>query len=156
MKGAVPLAAFVAAVAAAMHASAGVIGSTAACTPAATRVTLHRFVADIDRGEASAAAQLFAPEPLFQWYSTRAPGRRLGAQAYDRGTLASYFKARVRAHEHLRLTKLDARYDAGRHIVNFSGKLVRTADGLQSNAPHWFKGAAACMQFGPSIIVWSM
>jgi hypothetical protein len=156
MKAVVPLVAFVAAGAVAVHASAGMIGSTAACTATATRATVHRFVADIDRGEASAAAQLFAPEPLFQWYSTRAPGRRLGAQAYDRGTLASYFKTRVRAHEHLRLTKLDARYDAGRHIVNFSGTLVRTADGLRSTSPHWFKGAAACMQFGPSLIVWSM
>jgi hypothetical protein len=128
----------------------------ATCTGSATETIVRRFVADFDAGKAAAAEVLFAPEPYFQWYSARAPGQRLENQAYERSTLRAYFEARVRAHERLQLTRLQARYDAGRKIVNFSGKLIRSADRLHPSAPHWFKGAATCGPYGPMLIVWSM
>jgi hypothetical protein len=128
----------------------------ATCTGPATETIVRRFVADFDAGKAAAAEVLFAPEPYFQWYSARAPAQRLGNEAYERATLRAYFEARVRAHERLQLTLLRARYDAGRKIVNFSGKLIRSADRLPASAPHWFKGAATCGPYAPMLIVWSM
>jgi hypothetical protein len=100
--------------------------------------------------------RLWTREPYFQWFSTRAPGARLGPPAYDRATLASYFRSRVRVHENLRLTELGAGYDPERNIVNFNGKLVRSADDLQPTSPQDFKGAAACVSGRPILIVWSM
>ena len=100
--------------------------------------------------------RMWAPEPYFQWFSTRAPGARLGARAYDRATLSAYFRARTHAHEHLVLTQLGAGYDPTRNIVNFAGYLLRSADDVHSTTPHSFKGAADCRSGSPSLIVWSM
>jgi hypothetical protein len=99
---------------------------------------------------------MWAPEPYFQWYSTIGPGSRLGSKAYDRTTLAAYFRARARMHERIVLTQLRAGYDAKRNLVNFGGKLVRSADDLHASGPRDFKGAAACRATGPTLIVWSM
>ena len=59
-------------------------------------------------------------------------------------------------HEKIVLTELAAGYDARRNLVNFSGKLVRSADDLQATGPKSFKAAAACRSTGPALIVWSM
>ena len=99
---------------------------------------------------------MWAPEPYFQWFSARAPGGRSGAQAYDRATLAAYFRARVRTHERLVLTKLGAGDDPNRNIVNFGGYLRRSARDIHSTKPQPFKGAADCRLGDPSLIVWSM
>jgi len=105
-------------------------------------------VATIDR--------LWAPEPRFHWFSTGPPGARLGSRAYDRMTLAAYFRARVRVHERIRLTELGAGYDSRRNLVHFRGKLVRRADDLRPRPSHVFKGAADCESGRPWLIVWSM
>src|ERR1022692_3900718 len=129
---------------------------TLACTAATTKTLVRAFVEDYDRGRVAAINSMWAPEPYFQWFSTRAPGGRLGVQAYDRATLAAYFRARVRIHERIVLTRLSARYDPNRDLVNFSGEVLRSADDIHSVAPHPFKGAADCRSGSPSLIVWSM
>jgi len=133
--------------------SAGV--AHGACTAGATKTLVRAFVADYDGGKVQSASALWAPAPRFQWFSTGAPGARLGPAAYERATLAAYFRMRVRAHESLRLTELHAGYDPQRHIVDFGGKLVRTADDLEPMR-HPFKGAADCASGRPFLIVWSM
>lgn len=68
--------------------------------------------------------RLWAREPYFQWFSTRAPGARLGPAAHERSTLASYFRSRVRVRENLRLTELRAGYDPARNIVGRNRSLL--------------------------------
>lgn len=131
-------------------------GRTDACTAATTKALVRSFVANYDEGHVQAIDRMWAPEPYFQWFSTRAPGARLGAQAYDRATLSAFFRARVHVHEHLKLTQLGAGYDPTRNIVNFAGYLLRSADDIHSTTPHPFKGAADCGSGNPSLIVWSM
>jgi len=131
-------------------------GRVDACTAATTKALVRSFVADYNMGRVAAINTMWAPGPYFQWFSTRAPGRRLGAQAYGRATLAAYFRSRVHVHERLVMTKLGAGYDPKRNIVNFGGYLLRSADDIHSTAPHSFKGAADCRSGSPSLIVWSM
>ena len=70
---------------------------------------------------------------------------------------ATSFRSRVRVGKYLRLTELSAGYDPARNIVNFSGKLVRSADDIRPRRrPHDFKGAADCVSGRPRLIVWSM
>lgn len=128
-----------------------------ACTAGATRVLVHSFVRSYSAGRVAAINRMWAPEPRFQWFSSGKPGVRLGPPAYVRSTLARYFRLRVRMHERLRLTEFRARHDPMRGIVNFSGKLVRSADDiLLRRPPHDFKGAADCVSGRPTLIVWSM
>jgi len=126
------------------------------CSAATTKTLVRTFVRDYDGGRVAAVGRLWAPEPYFQWFSARTPGARLGASAYDRATLLAYFRARARVHENLRLTELRAGYDPMRNIVNFAGKLVRSADGLPPGQPQDFKGASDCRDGRPRLIVWSM
>ena len=130
--------------------------ASGSCDGAATKALIRSFVTGYARGDVAAIERLFAPAPRFLWYSAIAPGRRLGAASKRRSTLASYFRARVRRHERLRITTVRAGYDAQREIVNFSGKLVRTADEARSSPPKDFKGAADCVDGTPTFIVWSM
>ncbi len=116
---------------------------------------MRLFVRRYDGGHVAAAEQLWAPAPHFEWFSSGSPGARLGRQAYVRGTLRAHFAARARVHERIRLTELHAGYDPVRNIVNFGGKLVRSADDLRP-ARHDFKGAADCVSVQPTLIVWSM
>ena len=135
--------------AAAVHAEGG------SCTADATKAVIGAFARDYSGGRVAAADRLFAPAPRFLWFSTGGPGRRLGARSMNRATLAAYFRSRVRAHERLRIAELRAGYDSARNIVNFSGKLVRSADDLRPTL-HDFKGAADCVSGRPFLIVWSM
>lgn len=128
----------------------------ASCTAAAATSLVRTFVRDHGQGRIAAADRLWAPAARFQWFSTTTPGARLGARAYDRATLAGYFRGRVRAHERLRLVKLGAGYDPARGIVNFAGRLVRSADDIAPRPAQDFKGAADCVAGRPSLIVWSM
>ena len=132
------------------------LGESIVCTADATRALVRAFVRDYDDGRVVAIGPVWGPEPYFQWFSTRAPGARLGARAYDRATLLAYFRARARVHENLRLTELRAGYDPMRNIVNFAGKLVRSADDLRPRPPQDFKGAADCRAGRPRLIAWSM
>jgi hypothetical protein len=136
--------------------SGGSLRQEIGCTADATKALVRTFVRDYNNGRVAALDRLWAPEPRFQWFSTGPPGARLASRAYERATLAAYFRTRVHVHERIRLTELRAGYDPNRNIVNFSGKLVRSADDLRPRPPHNFKGAAECYSAGPTLIVWSM
>jgi hypothetical protein len=107
--------------------------------------------------------QLWAPAPRFQWYS--AP-RRYGDASKKRATLIAYLRTRVHEHERILLTQLGAGYDPRRKIVDFGGKLTRSADDIRPQLVHGpdgprpirhpFKGAADCVSGHPMLIVWSM
>jgi hypothetical protein len=127
----------------------------ARCTANATKAFVRRFVRSYGSGQVGTAERFWAPAPRFQWFSAGAPGARLGSAAYVRSTLGSYFAARARAHERIRLTELGAGYDPKRHIVNIGGKLIRSADHFRP-VHHDFKGAADCVSGHPTLIVWSM
>jgi hypothetical protein len=128
----------------------------AGCTVPATKIVVRDFVRDYARGRIGAIDRLWAPAPRFQWFSTGRPGARLGRRAYDRATLMAYFRRRIHAHEKLRLIRLGAGYDRTRRIVNFSGRLVRSADDAGHRPAQDFKGAADCVSGRPILIVWSM
>jgi hypothetical protein len=131
--------------------------ASGSCTTGATKALIRTFVDGYARGHVAAIDRFFAPAPRFLWFSTIAPGRRLGEASTKRSTLASYFRTRVKRHERLRIITLRAGYDPQREIVNFSGKLVRKADDARpSPRPKDFKGAADCVDGTPKIIVWSM
>jgi hypothetical protein len=132
------------------------LGQEVGCNADTTKALVRTFVRAYNHGRVAAMDRLWAREPFFQWFSTGPPGARLGSRAYNRATLAGYFRARVRAHERIRLTDLRGGYDPKRNIVNFSGKLVRSADDLRPRPPHDFKGAAGCESGRPALIVWSM
>jgi hypothetical protein len=126
------------------------------CTVAATKQLVQAFVANFNHGRVDAAVRAWAPAPRFQWYSTTRPGKRLGSASKDRSTLASYFRSRTRMHERIRLTEFGAGYDPKRKIVNFGGKLIRSADDASDTpTPRDFKGAADCRTGDPRLIVWS-
>jgi hypothetical protein len=132
----------------------GASGTT--CTASAAKMLVRTFVRRYDTGDVAAAMHLWAPEPFFQWFSTGPPGARLGASAYQRDTLAGYLRARVHAHERLLVLDLHAGLDPQRSIVNFAGKLVRSAADLSAARRHDFKGATGCVRGRPMLIVWSM
>lgn len=127
-----------------------------ACDANETTSLVRRFVVAFNHGQAVAAANAWAQEPAFQWFSANLPGKRLGSAAYDRTSLTSYFRSRARVHELLKITQFRAGYDPSRNIVNFAGKLVRTSRGVASAPEIDFKGAAACLRDKPALIVWSM
>jgi hypothetical protein len=127
-----------------------------ACTADATKTLVRAFVRGYDRGQVKALGRMWAPVPRFQWFSTGPPGARLGERAKDRSTLVKYFQTRVGARERIHLTLLRAGYDPARNLVNFGGKLVRTAKDIRQRGPQDFKGAADCVSGRPVLIVWSM
>ena len=136
--------------------SPSVSATATACDANGATGLVRRFVVAFNHGQARAAAKTWAQEPAFQWFSASSPGRRLGPAAYDRATLASYFRSRARVHELLKITQFNAAYDPNRNIVNFSGKLIRTSRNVASAPASDFKGAAACLDGKPTLIVWSM
>jgi hypothetical protein len=130
--------------------------TTAPCSAAATEELVHRFVRNYAAGRVAVIMRMWAREPRFQWFSAGRPRDRSGPEAHNRATLAAYFRARVRARERLRVTRLGAGYDPKRQIVNFGGKLIRSARDMRRRPPQDFKGAADCVSRHPMFIVWSM
>jgi hypothetical protein len=131
--------------------------ASSGCTADATRTLVRSFARNYSAGRVAVINRMWAPKPRFQWFSTVKPGERVGRAAYVRSTLARYFRSRVEVHERLRLTELRAGYDPRREIVDFSGKVVRSADDIrQRRPPRDFKGAADCVAGRPRLIVWSM
>ena len=117
------------------------------CTAGDGRAVVREFAGAWNRGDVAAAVRLWASEPEFQWLSS---AERSGRRAYDRATLPSYIRSRVRAHERLRILRLGAGYDPARGIVNVAGKLAR------GGRAHDFKAAVVCGRGSPRLIVWSM
>jgi hypothetical protein len=128
-----------------------------ACTGEATLTLIRSFARNYSAGRVATINRMWAPAPRFKWFSSGKPGVRLGPAAYVRSTLASYFRSRIRVHERIRITYLRTpRYEPARKIVNFSGKLARSADDMRPRGPTDFKGAADCVSGRPTLIVWSM
>lgn len=150
------LLAFVAVGVGSSSATAGTAAPQPGCTADAAKTLVRTFVRDYGAGRIAAADRVWAPAGRFKWFSTDAPGARLGERAYNRGTLAAYFRARSHMHERLQLVKLVARYDRSRGVVNFVGRLVRSADDIAPGPAQDFKGAADCPSGRVSLIVWSM
>ena len=125
--------------------------TTTPCGRADTRGVLRSFVGAFNGGSFAKLDALFAPEPAFQWYSSPAPGRRLGAEAKRRDTLIPYFRRRHREGDEFRLLAFDWNGKSA-HWSNFSFEMRRSEprDG-------WFrtegKGAAVCDDGEPSLIV---
>jgi hypothetical protein len=137
--------------------------SGSGCSAAATEALVHQFVGDFNTGRLGRIDHLWAPAPRFQWYS--AP-RRYGDASKKRATLIAYLRTRTHEHERILLIQLGAGYDPRRKLVDFGGKLTRSADDIRPelvnghNGPrpiqHPFKGAADCVSGHPVLIVWSM
>lgn len=113
---------------------------------------LRSFVAAFDRGSFAKLDALFAAEPAFQWYSSPAPGRRLGAEAKRRDTLIPYFRRRHAEGDRLRLLAFHWN-GMSSHWSNFAFDLRRS----EPRGDGWFrtegKGAAVCDEGDPRLIV---
>ena len=130
------------------------LGPVRDCTRAEVRRTVRSFVQAFDRGWLARLDSLFAPADRFQWYSTGAPGRRLGDAARDRSTLTRYFADRHAAGERLELTRVTGGGNAHGY-ADFHVWLKRSARDLPPTR-YEAKGAAICSDSGDAIAVWSM
>lgn len=150
-----PAAVLLAVCAAASCASDGVPAAAAPgrCPDAAARTAVTRFAADLSAGRLAAADRRWAREPAFEWYSTPAPGERIGAGALDRSTLRAYFRARIAARERLRVSSLRTHGDRRRGLRHFEGTVSRRAADVRARR-YAFKGAVDCAT--RRLIVWSM
>lgn len=133
------------------------------CSEPGTKKALRGFVSAYNRGNSGKLDQLFDGEPGFEWYSSGAPGSRVGRAAFRRSTLIAYFEDR---HEHgdrmrlLRFGHIFKGYGGPEYAnaSNFSFYLERRAtdfnDGRRFRIPG--KGALVCEGRQPKIIVMSI
>jgi hypothetical protein len=123
------------------------------CAPGDARVVAERFVRAFNARNIPALDRVFAPAASFNWYSTGAPGKRLGRAAYDRSTLMAYFRARHRQGERLRLVWISLAGNSNGY-GHFGFRVERRARAL---APTVYegKGAIICATSGDTISVWS-
>jgi len=124
------------------------------CSVAETRRLVGRFIRAFNEGSTARLDRIFAPAGSFGWYSTDAPGRRLGTAAYDRSTLIRYFAARHAQRERLLLRRWQGNGNANGYS-HFQFRLVRQARDLQP-AGYEGKGAIVCSSSRNTIAVWSM
>jgi hypothetical protein len=124
------------------------------CAAGEARTVVMRFVAAFNARNIPTLDRVFAPKASFNWFSTGAPGRRLGPAAYDRSTLIAYFKARHRQGEKLRLVRFRGGGNANgySHFQFFLERRVRTLPPTVYEG----KGAAICAASGDTISVWSV
>ena len=114
---------------------------------------VQRFVRAFNARNLRALDRVFAPAAYFNWFSSGAPGTRLGPPAYDRSTLIAYFKARQRQGERLRLVWVSRGGNANGY-GHFGFHVERRARGLPPKV-YEGKGAAICAASGDTISVWS-
>jgi len=124
------------------------------CSVAESRGLVVSFIGAFNNGRIARLDRIFAPGASFKWYSTSAPGRRLGPAAYARPTLARYFAARHAQRERLLLQSWQGNGNANGYS-NFQFRLVRQARDLEPTA-YEGKGAIICSAAGDTIAVWSM
>lgn len=99
------------------------------CSPEAVETVVREFLEVLDAGVVSRLESMVAQPGRFQWYSTDAPGQRLGPEARDRSGLLAYFAARHDAGERLELRRF--RFNGLTNgYGNFEFDLVRSADDL--------------------------
>jgi hypothetical protein len=129
----------------------------ASCTDGASRQLVESFISGFNQGDTAELDRLFSSD-VFEWYSTDAPGQRVGQAAKDRTGLMSYFAERHRGHEQLKLESFQFIGESAGGLGalgNFEFELTRTADGL-APTPYGGKGAIACWSNPHTILVWSM
>lgn len=138
-------------------ASAEPPSDTTPCSQVQTRNAVHSFAGSFNQGTYAKLDSLFAPAPLFQWYSSPRPGPRLSRAAKRRNTLIPYFRSRHAAHDELRLMAFHWTGKAA-HWSNFWFEMLRSAPGYKGGK--WFglagKGAAICDAGSPQFIVISL
>ena len=123
------------------------------CSLNETHRLVEAFIGAFNNGRSARLNRIFASAPSFKWYSTDAPGRRLGAAAYARSTLIRYFRARHARRERLTLTSWRGGGNANGY-AHFQFGLIRQARDLQPTE-YEGKGAIICGRRN-SIAVWSM
>lgn len=131
--------------------------ASARCDPAGARALVARFVRAYDAGDLAALDRLVARGPAFRWYSSNAPGTRVGAAAYRRDTLRGYFARRHAVGDRLTLVRLHLFVSGGYAQFNFDAR--RRADDAFGGRTFSTsgKGAAVCRdgKLGP-IAVFSL
>ena len=128
---------------------------TTSCTAAEVRALVNQFVHAFNAGDRRTLQHLWAQQAEgFAWYSTDAPGQRIGAAASDRSTLDAYFVERHAHQEALRLTSFQFNGNTAGY-ANFQYTLIRQATDLAPTA-YTGKGAVICDRAPQSLIVWSM
>jgi hypothetical protein len=130
------------------------------CTPAETRNAVARFVVAWNKGDLSSLDRLIAPEPVFKWLSSGAPGDRRAA-AFDRSSLRRYFALRHARHDQIQLRSFrfngsDVREDGS--YGHFEYTLRRSAADYRAGETFDAvgKGAVNCSLRPTAIAVWSM
>jgi hypothetical protein len=123
------------------------------CTAAQVRSLVTHHIAAFNAGDRAALDRLWEHD-RFVWYSTQAPGERLGEEAKRRSTLVRYFASRHARHEHLRLRSF--RFNGfSNSYGHFEYRLWRDADEVTTPIAVLGKGAATCGETR-RIAVWSM
>jgi hypothetical protein len=146
----------IAAVAAsAAHASSPEANRVRDCRPGEVEQGVTAFTRAFNAGDLRKLDGLFARKgihgtPGFQWYSTGPPGARFGSAATNRSTLMSYFAARHRARERLKLVQLSGGNADDNAYADFAFQIVRQARAFQG------KGASICSRYGARIAVWAI
>ena len=129
----------------------------ASCSDSASRQLVGSFISGFNRGDTAELDRLFSPD-VFEWYSTDAPGARVGQEASDRAGLMAYFAERHREHEQLQLESFQFNGESAGGlgaVGNFEFELIRMADGLAPTS-YGGKGVIACWSNPHTILRWSM
>lgn len=129
-------------------------GGTVPCSGPQTRQLVWDFFTAFNRGDLAGLDELFAPAPAFRWYSSAAPGRRLGPAARRRGNLIPYFSARNAKHDVFNDQRVHLSASAP-HWSNFWFEARRAADGFRGGK-HFAvvgKGSAICRSEHAQLIV---
>ncbi|HEY6076979.1 MAG TPA: hypothetical protein VIV36_09065 [Gaiella sp.] len=104
-----------------------------ACDAGTARSTLTSYVQAFNGGRYSRLQLLFAQEPEFGWYAVSPPHGRTSRRSQDRSTLMSYFRARHRKREVLRVVLFNfasTQERDGALVAHFNGRLSRAATDL--------------------------
>lgn len=126
------------------------------CGVGDARETLQAFFQSLAERRVARTDALFAAEPLFEWYSTTAPGARLRAEARRRSTLPDYLRARIAKRERLRLLRANVVATLAPDEQAINGYVVRRANDLRPTR-FGFKAQISCAPNGRNqIFVWSM
>jgi hypothetical protein len=97
-----------------------------ACGSVKARRAFTSFLAAFDHGDYAALDSLFASQLAFAWFSSNAPGTRLGKEAERRATLVPYFRRRHSEHDRLRLAHLTV-VSGARHSTGLGFELRRSS-----------------------------
>jgi hypothetical protein len=127
------------------------------CTDSTSRQLVESFITTFNQGDTAELDRLFSAD-VFEWYSTDAPGARVGREAYDRAGLMAYFAERHREHEQLKLESFQFNGESAGGlgaVGNFEFELTRMANGLAPTS-YGGKGVIVCWTNPHTILRWSM